>query len=88
MGLPSFCIIALLVTNELTTAIQGWGMNKILWLLAIWQLLRYDIFDFELMIMKKISAIIISNFISLLWQIFMLVKNNFIGYANGKINRL
>ena len=48
MGLPSFCAIASqIVTNELTTAIQGWGMNKILWLLAIWQLLRYDIFDFE-----------------------------------------
>jgi hypothetical protein len=41
-------------------------MNKILWLLAIWQLVRYDIFDFELMIMKKIAAIIISNFILLL----------------------
>ncbi|GCL43376.1 MULTISPECIES: hypothetical protein [Nostocales] len=41
-------------------------MNKILWLLAIWQLLRYDIFDFELMIMKKIAAIITSTFISLL----------------------
>ena len=49
MGFLSLRTIAWqIVTNELTTAIQGWGMNKILWLLAIWQVLGYDVFDFEL----------------------------------------
>jgi hypothetical protein len=46
-------------------------MNKILWLLAIWQVLGYDVFGFDIVHLfysqhyEKIAAIITSNFISL-----------------------